>query len=132
MDSGMWVESIALRAATSLVHITCSGLVGYGYAATMKSQKSAVLAKPFLVAVLLHGVWNSLALLSSMDLIEPILRINQTMPAFYDILIPAALAIEWVFILRLLFKMNRKLHQINLAAEHNETINAGVPINDVE
>ena len=132
MGSGMWVESIALRAATSLVHITCSGLVGYGYAATMKPQKSAVLPKPFLVAVLLHGVWNSLALLSSMDLIEPILRINQTMPSFYDILIPAALAIEWVFILRLLFKMNRKLHQINLAAEHNETINAGVPINDVE
>lgn len=132
MGSEMWLESIALRAATSLIHITCSGLVGYGYAATMKSQKSAVFARPFLIAAVLHGLWNSLALLSSAGLIESTLRFNQTMPSFYDILIPAALAMEWGFILRLLFKMNRKLHQIILAAEHNETINTGVPINDVE
>lgn len=132
LGSEMWVGSIALRAATSLIHITCSGLVGYGYAAMMKSQKKEVIGTPFVTAVLLHGLWNSLSLLSSVQLIDTTTFIKQTMLPIYDILIPAALTIEWFIILRLLSKMNKKLHQINLAAEHNEAINTGVPINDVE
>jgi len=131
-DPQMWVESITLRAAASLIHITCTGLVGYGYAATMKSQKKAAIHRPFLTAIVIHGLWNSLALLSSANLIMTTLNITQPLAPIYDILIPSAFAIEWIAILYLLSQMNKSLRHNSLRLSHNETTDTGVHTNDVE
>ncbi|HAF60888.1 MAG TPA: hypothetical protein DCK95_01010 [Anaerolineaceae bacterium] len=132
LGSEIWVESIALRAATSLIHITCSGLVGFGYATSMQSQKREESPRPFLTAVFLHGLWNSLALLSSSRLITTTLNITLALPEIYDILFPAALVIEWIATLLLLSRMNKELQQNIHPPEHNEFNDLSVHTNDVE
>jgi hypothetical protein len=59
-----WLSAVVLRAATGLLHIGLSGLVGYGM---VKSWNRGTFARSLLyllAAGTLHGAWNSLALLS--------------------------------------------------------------------
>ncbi|HEY60021.1 MAG TPA: PrsW family intramembrane metalloprotease [Anaerolineae bacterium] len=58
----VWAPLVLLRFSTSLLHITASGLVGWGLASawSKKLYKRAMLS--FLAAAALHGVWNTLAL----------------------------------------------------------------------
>jgi len=59
-----WFSAVVLRAATGLLHIGLSGLVGYGL---VKSWNRGAFARSLLyllAAGALHGAWNSLALLS--------------------------------------------------------------------
>jgi len=64
MDIQDWLIAITLRAATGVLHIGLSGLVGYGLARSWHQKR---IGRGFLYifsATILHGAWNSLALLS--------------------------------------------------------------------
>jgi len=67
-----WTTVVLGRAATSLLHTTNGGLVGWGLASvwgsrhTKKSKRTASwlrLAGAYALAVLMHGLWNGLTLL---------------------------------------------------------------------
>lgn len=73
MSPQEWLPAIALRAATGVLHIGLSGLVGYGLARSWSMQKRMHSVLYLLSAAALHGAWNSLALfsgLASMPLAE--------------------------------------------------------------
>ncbi|HTX91321.1 MAG TPA: PrsW family glutamic-type intramembrane protease [Anaerolineales bacterium] len=55
---------LTLRAASSLIHITGSGLVGWGIASALLEKRRRRLAWSYLAAVTLHGSWNGGALLA--------------------------------------------------------------------
>jgi len=59
-----WLFAIAIRAATGVLHIGLSGLVGYGLAHSWHQKQFGKGILYVLAATILHGTWNSLALLS--------------------------------------------------------------------
>jgi len=64
MGSQDWLIAIVLRAATGVLHIGLSGLVGYGLARSWRQKKFVRGILYIITATILHGVWNSMSLLS--------------------------------------------------------------------
>jgi len=64
MDSRDWAIAIALRAATGVLHIGLSGLVGYGLVHSWRQKRFARGILYVIAATILHSIWNSMALLS--------------------------------------------------------------------
>lgn len=62
--TGMIGFGLAARAASSLMHITASGLVGWGIASARLEKRYGRLALTYLLSVALHGLWNGSALLA--------------------------------------------------------------------
>ena len=62
LDSS-WIIVSSLRFGTTLMHVLASGLVGWGLASAWSQRKYLRLAGAYLAAVVLHGVWNGLAVL---------------------------------------------------------------------
>jgi RsiW-degrading membrane proteinase PrsW (M82 family) len=56
-----WLDVATQRSGTALLHITTSGLVGWGLASAWSEKRYLRLAFAYLGAVLLHGVWNTAA-----------------------------------------------------------------------
>jgi hypothetical protein len=57
-SSNDWVSTAFGRAGTSLLHVTTAGLVGFGIATAFHKRRPLALLAAYLLAVLLHGVWN--------------------------------------------------------------------------
>jgi hypothetical protein len=56
-----WAIIVSVRAGTSLLHMTTSGLVGWGIVSAFKEKRGKRLFGAFLAAVLVHGIWNACA-----------------------------------------------------------------------
>ena len=115
-----WVENILLRSSTALIHITCSGLVGYGYARAMQPNSNKAFMKPLFISIILHGIWNSLAVLTGIATISAELDISFTIPMMLDHVFTGAMVVEWIAIFILLNKMNKKFSQGSLPLYQNE------------
>jgi len=64
MNSRDWAIAIALRAATGVLHIGLSGLVGYGLVRSWRQKQFTRGILYIIAATILHSIWNSMALLS--------------------------------------------------------------------
>jgi RsiW-degrading membrane proteinase PrsW (M82 family) len=62
--TGMIGFGLAARAASSLMHITVSGLMGWAIASVRLEKRYGRLALTYLLSVALHGLWNGAALLA--------------------------------------------------------------------
>lgn len=67
MDIQHWLIAIILRAATGVLHIGLSGLVGYGLARSWNQKQYGRGILYIISAAILHSAWNSLALLSGLS-----------------------------------------------------------------
>jgi hypothetical protein len=67
----MWMTLLLTRTGTGLLHITCSGLVGWGLAAAWHGKRYWRLLKLYLLAVLIHGTWNLFAQLIGLGALMP-------------------------------------------------------------
>ena len=85
-----WSQMVMLRIATSLLHMTTSGFVGWGLASGWTRKKYGRTILTILAATGIHGLWNSLVI--SMALIpvmgnlvgqSPILHFFSGMGAYY-------------------------------------------------
>ena len=65
--SELWLALVLTRTGTGLLHITCSGLTGWGLAAAWGNRRYLKLAGLYLLAVAIHGTWNFLAQLISLE-----------------------------------------------------------------
>ncbi len=54
----MWAVGMAGRAVSSLMHITASGIMGWGIASVRLEKHYVRLVGAYLAAVLIHGSWN--------------------------------------------------------------------------
>lgn len=59
-----WLIAILLRAATAWLHISMSGLVGYGIAKARSVNHWRIALRNLAIATGLHGLWNSIAIIS--------------------------------------------------------------------
>jgi hypothetical protein len=55
-----WILLVGGRMGTSLVHIVTTGIVGWGYALFMLERRFLRLAVHYLVAVIIHAIWNGM------------------------------------------------------------------------
>ena len=62
--SQMWGLGQAGRLAASLMHITASGILGWGIASARLKQRYGRLALAYLLAVSIHGIWNGSVVLA--------------------------------------------------------------------
>lgn len=56
-----WAAIVSVRAGTAILHITLSGLVGWGIVSAFKEKRIGRLAAAYFTAVLIHGLWNAAA-----------------------------------------------------------------------
>jgi RsiW-degrading membrane proteinase PrsW (M82 family) len=59
--SSSWSMVVSVRAGTSLLHITASGLVGWGIVSAFREKKILRLLGAYLCSVTIHGIWNACA-----------------------------------------------------------------------
>jgi hypothetical protein len=60
-----WAPLMISRGGTTLLHIFTAGLVGWGLAGAFQRKEYLKLVLVYLAAVLLHGLWNAISLISS-------------------------------------------------------------------
>ena len=70
----IWTYVMISRLGTAAIHIMTSGLMGWGLASAWAEKRYGRLAGSFLAAVILHGVWNALNILTALA----------EFPAFHD------------------------------------------------
>ena len=127
-----WVTSTLLRAATGLLHITCSGLVGYAYAGLMQPVRSTSAAKPLLTAIALHGIWNSVAVLSSLGGLSAELGSPTLFSPKWDYVFNVAMVLLWFSAFFILRRMNKKMQENSPSLPHNENGDPGVHTFELE
>ena len=57
-----WAVIVSVRAGTSLLHMTASGLVGWGIASAFRERRYLRFFAAYFSVVALHGLWNACAL----------------------------------------------------------------------
>lgn len=78
-----WFLLLIGRMGTGLLHVTLSGLVGWGLASAFYNRNWGRFLWNYFSAVLLHGLWNLFALLSG---ITPLLPVSDSIDSFPVIL----------------------------------------------
>ena len=107
-----WVQAIALRAGTGLLHIGLSGLVGYGLVSSWNQKRFGHALLYLLSAAGLHGAWNSLALLSGFSTTSvPAASAAEFQPTAGSILSVVGIAVVFGAVLFIVLRINKKLRQ---------------------
>lgn len=57
-----WLILVVNRIGTAVMHMLASGIVGWGLASAWQQRKFGRLVGGYLLAVVLHGIWNSTAI----------------------------------------------------------------------
>ncbi len=68
-----WALTVFTRIGTGAVHILASGLVGWGLASAWGERKFFQLGASYLLAVLLHSIWNTLSILLTLSSLPEVL-----------------------------------------------------------
>jgi hypothetical protein len=67
---GEWTASVVLRMGTGLLHILTAGLTGWALALAWSHRRYLRLLVIFFCAVLLHAIWNGLALVTTASILN--------------------------------------------------------------
>jgi hypothetical protein len=123
-----WVWTAAGRVGSGLLHITCSGLVGWGLAEAWRNKHFGRLALAYASAVALHGLWNLFGMLSGL---VPFIDVTAGLVGilrFLGTIAPYALGVIGVGLFAILMLMNRHLRrQSALEAAELERMRPSLP-----
>jgi hypothetical protein len=73
----MWGFGLAGRAAASLMHITSSGLLGWGIASAQLEKRYRRLVLTYLLSISIHGLWNGSAIVAVYGALRVMLQSTQ-------------------------------------------------------
>jgi PrsW family intramembrane metalloprotease len=76
----MWAVLAATRISTLLLHCLTTGLVGWALASAWSRKRYLRLGLTYTFAVLLHGMWNGMAVISSLSSLE--VQVNLPLPDY--------------------------------------------------
>ncbi|MEJ2447705.1 MAG: PrsW family glutamic-type intramembrane protease [Anaerolineales bacterium] len=114
----IWTLVTVTRLGTTAVHIFATGLVGWGLASAFTEKKYGRLAGTFLAAVLLHGVWNGLNILSTLGELSPVRDLLGNFGSSLAAFAPAGLVLLAVGCFVGLFKANSSVRRAIMAQEN--------------
>jgi len=107
MNPADWLAAVVLRAATGVLHIGLSGIVGFGLVNSRKIRKPGRGVLFILLSGVLHGGWNSLALYSGLAAILNITEPNRIAPNTGTIISIVLMVFIFIAIVAINFFINR-------------------------
>ncbi len=119
-----WLFMAIGRAGTGLLHMLASGLVGWGLARLWRGGKLVLSGLTILGAFLLHGVWNTITLISGLAptfVYGPEVTIPQTLLFYSPVILLFLLSALGLFLIRRHFL--KELAVENLVTEEDSDIN---------
>ena len=117
--SAGWPVIVSIRAATSLLHMTVSGIVGWGIVSAFHDKKILRFFGAYLAAVAIHGIWNACAIGAGISTFGELLG----KPEWLFNIIPAALcgmSVLGIGMLAVLIASNRRLGSAASSAQFTE------------
>jgi RsiW-degrading membrane proteinase PrsW (M82 family) len=106
--STSWPVIVSVRAGTSLLHMTVSGLVGWGIVSAFREKKVLRFFAAYFTAVAIHGIWNASAVAAGISTIGQLID----KPEWLFNIIPAAvcgMSVLGIGMFAVLIASNRKL-----------------------
>jgi hypothetical protein len=106
--SANWPVIVSIRAGTSLLHMTASGLVGWGIVSAFQEKRIMRLVAAYFSAVLIHGIWNACAVGAGISTLGELIG----KPEWLYTIIPAAVSgmiVLGIGMFVVLIASNRKL-----------------------
>jgi hypothetical protein len=110
-----WPVIVSIRTLTSLLHITASGLVGWGIVSAFREKRIMRFFAAYFSAVAIHGLWNTCAVGVGLSTVGEFIG----KPEWLFNIIPAALSGMFVLgvgMFSVLIASNRKLRNPSLSA----------------
>ena len=111
--STSWPIIVSVRAGTSLLHMTASGLVGWGIVSAFREKKVLRFFAAYFSAVAIHGIWNACAVGAGVSSIGQFID----KPEWLFNIIPAAvcgMSVLGIGMLAVLIASNRKLRKTDM------------------
>lgn len=105
-----WPLIVSVRAGTSILHMTASGLVGWGIVSAFKEKRYGRFFASYFSAVLIHGIWNASAAGTGISAIGESIGKPEWLFNFAPALI-CGLLVMGVGMLAVLLASNRKLRK---------------------
>ncbi len=108
-----WPVIVSIRAGTSLLHMTASGLVGWGIVSAFQDKKAGRFFAAYFSAVAIHGIWNACAVGAGISTIGELIG----KPEWLFNIIPAAIsgmAVLGIGMFVVLIASNRKLRSVSV------------------
>jgi hypothetical protein len=68
-----WPVIVTVRAGTSMLHVTASGLMGWGIVSAFRERRILRLFAAYFSAVLIHGIWNACAVGVGLSLVGEVI-----------------------------------------------------------
>jgi len=108
-----WPVIVSIRAGTSLLHMTASGLVGWGIVSAFQEKKAGRFFAAYFSAVAIHGIWNACAVGAGISTIGELIG----KPEWLFNIIPAAIGgmtVLGIGMFVVLIASNRKLRSVSV------------------
>lgn len=105
-----WISAVLLRAATGMLHIGMSGLVGYGIVKARSEHNWGTAILYTLGATALHGLWNSMAIINGYYS-TPLTGSGGLSLSFLSILSVAVMVLDFMAVLTITLRLGAKLRK---------------------
>ncbi len=105
------------------MHIATSGLMGWGLAVAWKEGRYLKLGLAYFIAVLFHGLWNGLTIMTAIAAITTLAQIEQTALIKIGFTAPFGLLLLVVITLLFLIRSNKILRKNLSEQEALSTLN---------
>ncbi len=113
----MWGFGLAGRGAASLMHITASGILGWGIASARLEKRYGRLAMSYLISVSIHGLWNGSAIITVYGALRMMVHANLQLDIPSILFVTGGLgmlALELVSMLVILPLFNNRLRRTSV------------------
>ena len=110
-QAGDWASLLSTRIGTGLLHITTSALMGAAIVIAWRERRYLRLLGTYLLAVLLHGLWNTFAMLFTFSTLAEMSEQPGRLSTIQPILIAVMSTLAFVLFMILLLS-NRRMQKL--------------------
>ncbi len=107
-----WPIIVSVRAGTSILHITASGLMGWGIVSAIKEKRYGRFFAAYFSAVMIHGIWNASAVGTGLSALGESIGRPEWLLNFAPALV-CGLLVMGVGMFAVLLASNRKLRNVS-------------------
>jgi RsiW-degrading membrane proteinase PrsW (M82 family) len=107
-----WGQLLAVRAGGGLMHIFASGVMGWGIASAWQGKPLRLLGT-YVLSVMIHGLWNSAAIIIELGSLQPYLNTSVSSKSLDSFSLAGTIVLGLLVLLTLpaLILINRKMRQ---------------------
>ena len=123
-----WPVVVSVRAGTSLLHMTASGLVGWGTVSAFHEKRIGRFFAAYFAAVLIHGLWNACAAGAGLSAIGESIGKPEWLSNFAPALL-CGLLVLGIGMFAVLLRSNQQLRSAPIALSTNKQDSSDLLVN---